>query len=147
MMEARPGNSQEQKQAERIMLELLGERLGVVLGPRRIPLGDGVRVEVDGADADLSILVEAWAHHGPPKVAQKYKVLTDAFKLMYVASTLPHSPRLILCLCDPEAARHFTTARSWAAQALRKYGIQVELVQLPADVSAAVLAAQRRQFR
>jgi hypothetical protein len=52
-----------------------------------------------------------------------------------------------LCLSDPEAARHFTTARSWAAHALRAFAIDVVVVELPAKVKAAVLAAQNRQFR
>jgi hypothetical protein len=52
-----------------------------------------------------------------------------------------------LCLSDADAAGHFTVARSWAAHALRGFGIQVEVVDLPAEVRAAVRAAQQRQFR
>jgi hypothetical protein len=53
----------------------------------------------------------------------------------------------VLCLCDPQAARHFTTARSWAAQALRNFAIEIAVIELPADVKAAVLVAQQRQYR
>ena len=141
------GGSREQRHAEQVMLDLLGERLEVVLRPRRISLDDGVRVELDGADDDLTILVEAWAHHGPPKVAQQHKVLADALKLLHVAASLPVAPRLVLCLCDLDAAHHFRTARSWAAHALRAFAIDVVVVELPAEVKAAVLAAQQRQFR
>jgi hypothetical protein len=42
------GDCREQRDAERVMLGLLGERFGVVLKPRRIALEDGIRVEVDG---------------------------------------------------------------------------------------------------
>lgn len=139
------GNTREQREAEGVMLRLLGERLGLTLRPRRISLPDGIRVELDGADEELSVLVEAWAHQGPPKVAQKHKVLADAFKLLYVASTLPTPPRLVLCLSDHAAARHFTDARSWAAQALRSFGMQVEVVDLPADLRTSITAAQERQ--
>lgn len=141
------GDSREQRHAERVMLDLLGERMGVVLKPRRIPLEEGVRVEIDGADDELSIIVEAWAHQGPPKVAQKHKVLADALKLLHVAARLPVAPRLVLCLCDPEAAHHFATARSWAAHALRAFAIDIAVVELPADLKAAVRAAQQRQYR
>jgi hypothetical protein len=141
------GDSREQRHAEQVMLARLTDRFGVTLGPRRIVLDDGVRVEIDGADEQLSILVEAWAHQGPPRVAQKHKVLADALKLLHVAATLPVAPRLVLCLSDPEAAHHFTTARSWAAHALRAFAIDVVVVELPAKVKAAVLAAQNRQFR
>jgi hypothetical protein len=140
-------DSREQHQAERIMLDLLGTSLGVVLNPMRLVLDDGVRVEVDGADEERSILVEAWAHQGQPKVAQKHKVLADALKLLHIASTLPVAPRLVLCLSDHDAAQHFTTARSWAAHALRGFGIEVIVVDLPPGLKASIADAQRRQFR
>lgn len=146
-VESPSGDSREQRDAERAMLDLLGTRLGLALSPRRFSLADGVRIEVDGADENLTILVEAWAHHGPPKPAQKNKVLADVLKLLHVATTLPTRPRLMLCLCDPAAAHHFTTARSWAAHALNSFGIEVEVVDLPSDLKAAILAAQRRQYR
>jgi hypothetical protein len=140
-------DSRVQREAEPLMLALLGERLRVELTPRRIDLGDGVRVEVDGADTGGTILVEAWAHQGRPKVAQKHKVLADVLKLMHVAAQRPVAPRLVLCLSDPEAAHHFQAARSWAAQAIRDFGVEVEVVELPADVRAAIREAQRRQYR
>jgi hypothetical protein len=142
-----PGHSQEQRWAERVMLELVGERFGVALTPRVISLPDGVRVEIDGVSDDFSILVEAWAHQGPPKSAQKHKVLSDTLKLLYVASTLETLPRLALCLSDPLAAYHFTAAKSWAAMALRNFDVEVVVVEVPADVRDAVIAAQKRQFR
>lgn len=74
-------------------------------------------------------------------------MLSDAFKLIHIARTLDITPRLILCLSDPVAARHFTTSRTWAADALRAFGVGIEIVVLPADVNAAVLTAQRRQYR
>lgn len=52
------GGSREQRHAEWVMLELLGERYGVVLKPRRILLEDGIRVEADGADDVPPVLVE-----------------------------------------------------------------------------------------
>jgi hypothetical protein len=145
--ESQPGDSSEQRRAEGVILRLLGEHLGLTLQPRTIPLGNGVRVEVDGADAALTTLVEVWARHGAPKPAQKHKVLADALKLIYVAKALPTTPRLVLCLCDTEAAHHFKAARSWAADALRAFDIEVAVVDIPADISAAVRAAQLRQFR
>lgn len=141
-----PGDSGEQRQAEGIMLAALSRELGIALQPRRIPVG-AVRVEVDGADEDHAVLVEAWAHQGPPKAAQRHKVLADALKLVWVASTLPARPRLVLCLSDPAAAAPFTGSRSWAGAALHDLGVEVRLVDLPDEVRALVLRAQRRQYR
>lgn len=141
-----PGSSHEQRQAELLMVDALGVQLGRILRPRRLRIGNS-RVEVDAADDDLTVLVEAWAHQGRPKAAQKHKVLADALKLLWIASTLPRTPTLILCLSDEEAARHFTTGRSWAAAALADLGISVTVVDLLEEARQAVRAAQERQRR
>jgi len=62
------GSTHEQRAAESVMLGILGDALGVILSSRRIDHSSGARVEVDGANADLTILVECWAHQGPAKV-------------------------------------------------------------------------------
>ena len=106
-----------------------------------------VRIEVDGVAEDRSVLVEAWAHQGSPKSAQKMKVMNDAFKLI-AASRLfePAIPRLILLFADEDAARPFQS-NSWRASALAALGIEVVVAELPADVRDSIVAAQRRQFR
>ena len=100
------------------------------------------------SDARRTVLVECWAHQGPPKAAQKHKVLADALKLTWIASTLYPRPQLILCLSDPQAAAPFQPgARSWAAQALQDLGIRIEIVDLPDDIRESVVSAQHRQYR
>ncbi|MEU0792435.1 hypothetical protein ABZ342_20390 [Amycolatopsis sp. NPDC005961] len=146
-IEVPPGSSAEQRTAEALMIAHLANRLGVELQPRRIVTPTGARVEVDGVDAAQTVLVEAWAHQGPPKSAQRHKVLADAFKLSWIASTLPARPRLILCFSDDAAAKPFQAGRSWAAAALRDQRIEVFVAELPEQVRAEILAAQRRQYR
>ena len=142
-----PGDSSEQRAAERLMLDALGRDLGgLSLEPARIVI-DQVRVEVDGANAERTVLVECWAHQGTVKAAQKHKVMTDALKLTWVASRLPIRPRLILCMSDPVAATPFTTAQSWAAAAFRDLGIEVRVVTLDAVTKQGVQEAQTRQYR
>jgi hypothetical protein len=142
-----PGHSGEQRAAESLILAHVERVLGVTLKPRRIVTATGARVEVDGADDELTVLVEAWAHQGPPKSAQKHKVLADALKLTWIASTLPVRPRLILCLSDDAAARPFREGRSWAAEALRDLEIEILVAELSPDVRNTILAAQLRQHR
>lgn len=122
--------------------------MGQKLNPARLTLPSGHRVEVGGADANRSTLAECWAHQGPPKSAQRHKVLADAFKLTWIATTIHPRPRLSLCLSDPLAAAPFAPhARSWAARALQDLGIAICVVDLPADVRADLLRAQHRQYR
>lgn len=143
---APPGDSREQQDAEAVMVALLADQLGVPLAPRRIELGDGRRVEIDAASEDLTILCEAWAHQGAPKSAQRNKVLTDAFKLAFTARAVGAPARLILLLSDEAAAAPFR-GRSWYAAALAEFGVEVEVVDLPAELREQIRAAQVRQFR
>lgn len=61
-----PGSSREQRDAERVMLDLLGRQLGRDLSPARLAVPSGGRVEVDGTGADRSVLVECRALRGRP---------------------------------------------------------------------------------
>jgi hypothetical protein len=143
-----PGSSTEQREAERVMLDLLAAKVGVTFEPARLTVPAGSRVEIDGADAARTILVECWAHQGKPKTAQRHKVLADALKLTWIASTIYPRPRLILCMSDPLAAAPFLpTSRAWAARALQDLGITVVVVELPEGVRKGIQAAQERQYR
>jgi hypothetical protein len=142
------GDSAEQRGAERVMLDLLGAQFGLELNPATITVPSGERVQVDGSDASRTLLAECWAYQGPPKSAQKHKVLADAFKLAWIATTLYPRPQLILCLSDPLAAAPFLPgARSWASRAIQDHHITVNVVALPDDLRQRLLQAQQRQYR
>jgi hypothetical protein len=143
------GDSAEQRRAEHLMLNLLEQQLNRRLErPWRRSLPGGGRLEVDGGtDGPEPLLVEAWAHQGPPKPAQRAKVLTDAFKLAFAATLLPRRPRLLLLFSDQQAAAPFRSPRSWPAAALREAGIEVLVVELPEEERAKIREAQRRQYR
>jgi hypothetical protein len=85
---AHPGDSAEQRQAEALILEGLSVALSVAPIPRTFPMGDHIRVSVDGVSDDPAVLVEVWAHQGPPKSAQKAKVITDALNLIWIDRAL-----------------------------------------------------------
>lgn len=141
------GDSQEQRRAEAHMLAALSKRLGVALAPRRIFHPSGARVEIDGADDGLTVLVECWAHQGPAKVAQKNKLVVDATKLNWIGQSLDPKPiRLILCASDPAAVGHLSGV-SWQAQAIRELGVEIEIVNLEPSIVSALNAAQKRQYR
>jgi hypothetical protein len=125
------------------MLDLLEGQLHCRLKrPWRWSLPDGGRLEVDGGtdDPEHPLLVEVWAHQGPPKPAQKAKVLTDAFKLSFAATLVPRRLCLLLLFSDQEAA-------AWSAAAIRQAGIEVMVVTLPEQERAKIRDAQRRQYR
>jgi hypothetical protein len=117
------GDSAEQRGAEALILSAVSAQLGIELVPGRLTVDDSIRVDVDGLSHDPPVLVEAWAHQGPPKPAQKAKVMADAFKLVWIERRLfPRGARKIVAFADPSAAGHFT-GRTWMAAALRELGI------------------------
>ena len=140
-----PAASSEQQRAEVEMLTVLSTQLGVKLRPRHLRSPSGAMIKVDGVAVDGSVLVECWAHQGTAKVAQKWKLMNDAAKLHWAASwVVPTPSRLVVCVSDESAVKHLRGA-SWQGHAIRDMGVKVEVVQLPAELSAAVALAQRRQ--
>ena len=67
-----------QRDAERAILERASRLLGVTVAPRAFALPGGARVEVDGASADLSVLLEVFARQGALNGGQQKKVCQDA---------------------------------------------------------------------
>jgi hypothetical protein len=143
---AAAGDSAEQRAAETLILAAAARKLGVSLTPRRLYLGDGVRVEVDGVSDDPPVFCEVWAHQGPAKVAQGHKVLHDALKLYIAGEALTPRPRLVLALTDAAAASRFQN-HSWYALALRRLGVDLITVDIPDSVRESIRAAQCRQGR
>ncbi|NEE01200.1 hypothetical protein [Phytoactinopolyspora halotolerans] len=140
------GDSSVQREAEVVMLDALAQALRIPLVPERIRLPDGTWVDVDGVSHEPPVLVEAWAHQGKPKSAQRNKVLSDALKLIHVAKILGQEHRRMLCFSDTEAAQPFV-GNTWYAAALRDQRVEVHVVALPRSWRTRILEAQQRQYR
>src|SRR5712692_1664441 len=121
------------------MLAALGVRMKTTFTPTAIQLLEGGHVEVDGVDPEAGVYVEALAHQGPLKGGQIRKVIMDAFKLAFLARTRPGA-QMILLFSDPAASAPFTSKR-WFAQAIRQLGLQVEVVDIPEEMKARLVAA------
>jgi hypothetical protein len=141
-----PGSSQEQKRAERAMIDALAAEIEVQLVPKSIRLPSGNRVAVDGVSDNPPIFCEAWAHQGRPKAAQRAKVAKDLLKLTFLASLVSPPPRLILLFSDEAACAPFRR-RSWIADVIQSHNVEVKIVDLPPELRNAVIAAQHRQYR
>ncbi len=140
------GDSTEQRHAEEYLIARLGESLGAALRKTKFKLPGGEWLEVDGACDTPMILCEAWAHQGPPKPAQKNKVLADALKLLYVERLRSVAARKILLFGDKVAARRFQ-GENWMARAIESFGIEIQIIGLPLEMCNAIERAQKRQYR
>ena len=137
-------SSQEQRDAEPLIREGVARHLGgPALASRVLRLDGGSRVDVDGVSEDESVLVEIFAHQGRLRGGQYGKVARDALKLITLARTRPGS-KLVLAFADEDAAR-CATGKSWLAEALKTWGIEVVVVPLDDKVREGLHAAQVRQ--
>ena len=142
----KPGMSQEQQEAEKWLIDCLSKQLGVCLAKKRLnPIGRSW-LELDGYSENPLIVCEAWAHVGPPKPAQKNKVMVDALKLLYVKDFLQANGRCILLFGDEQAASHFQH-NSWNAKCIESHGIEVKIIEFTPEWKNRVLKAQERQKR
>jgi hypothetical protein len=129
------------------VLHLLTSGLSVDdLAPEVVHLSDQTRVEVDAVSLDPPILFEVWAHQGSLRSGQPNKVMVDAMKLLYVEAVRGTPFRKIIRFTDAAARKPFL-GKGLRAAALVHYGIELMLIELPADVRDTVLQAQKNQFR
>jgi hypothetical protein len=139
-------DSGEQRRAESELINQLSLALGVELKSEPIELGEGVRIAVDGFNREHQVLCEVYAHIGPTRGGQPDKIATDILKMIAAEKRLHGRWRKILCFADPDAARCLC-GRSWLAAVCRDFRVEIKILTLPADLHAAVVAAQQRQFR
>ena len=137
------GENSEQQKAELWMISALSKKLGAELTRRKWSLEGGSYIELDGYCESPKILCEAWAHIGILKTSQKNKVMTDAFKLIFVNKLVKGNSKLILLFADHEAAAHFKE-KTWMAQCLKEHNIIVEVIELPTELKTEILKAQKR---
>ncbi len=140
---AHQSSSHEQQAAEAVILTALAAELGCEVNPRSILLPGGARVEVDGVADTPRTFVEVFAHQGALRGGQHHKVSTDALKLITLGRAFPDA-RLILAFGD-EAACRSLLGRSWKAEALKTWAVEVFVAEIDAHTRDGLLAAQVRQ--
>ncbi len=136
-------DSSAQQDAEATMLSALERELGADFSA--LPTIDGhPYLRPDAIDFDKKIVVEAFARVGKLKPAQCDKVKGDVLKLIYITRLLGSQWRGILCFASDEAAK-YVLGRGWVASAVREFGFEVSVVNLPSETIESIEAAQTRQ--
>lgn len=101
----------------------LGERLGVVLRPRRLALRDGTVVEVEGTDVAGTVVVQFVLNTGAVRSSLRNKVAADLFKLVWIRTSAIQGARAVLCVSPTVAT--LLAGRGWLAAAARDLDIEV----------------------
>jgi hypothetical protein len=139
-----------QQNAEQQMVSQFSIELGRPLVKKTVNL-ENVNVTVDGfyEDERGSTFVEAWAHLGNAKAAQRHKVLADMLKLALITTTLrtlnPDAlvESYLLFACD--RAANLVRGRGWAALAAEKFGIKHCVVEISPETKETIREAQHKQ--
>lgn len=113
------------------------------LPDREIDLGDGVHVMVDGAAADKSVLVEAYARQGTLRGAQLKKVAQDILKLATIRDRPDYAQARAIIVFASEAA--LDSVRGWLRRAAEQQRVELLRIELDDDTRAAIERAQSRQ--
>jgi hypothetical protein len=142
--------SDAQQLAEQEMVRVFSHQLGPELVKTTIPVGTA-EVIVDGFHKDESCvtLIEAWAHVGKTKPAQRNKVLGDMLKLALVTAIFRRDHPSLKCesylvFADTTAA-NIVNGKGWVSQAAKEFGIAARVAALSNDVIQTIKEAQQRQ--
>lgn len=147
-MQVHPSDSTVQQEAEINILHALEVKLNCepgLLRPERIQIKNS-HVELDGYNSDLGILCEAYAHIGKLKVAQTYKVINDAMKMLLVEKVTGKAFRKIIAVCDIEVEKQLSS-NGWKSLALSEFGIEIMWVEIGDCLRNEIVEAQKRQYR
>jgi hypothetical protein len=137
-------DSLEQREAEPLIRSGVEAALGgTTLTPTTLTLPNGARVDVDGVDDEQRVFVEIFAKQGRLRGAQFHKVARDALKLITITKDRPETRRIV-AFADQQAA-DCVLGKSWLAEALTTWGIEVLVVELDEEIRAGLRAAQARQ--
>lgn len=136
--------SDEQLSAERHILDALNLKHGLSLRPKKLDLGGGVVVVLDGVDENRRVLCEIYARVGRLKGAPPDKLASDILKMELVERKLGMRFRKMVAFCDSGAAASLNS-RSWLSAAAASLGVDVEVMVVPSNVREEIVAAQKRQ--
>ncbi len=144
--EVHPSDSLAQRAAELLIVAALSSNIGIPLAKTSIPTKNGGRVELDGADEHLSVLVEAFAHQGALRSGQAKKLATDALKLTRIGRQVG-AKRLVLAVADKPVEAYLQRPKAWLTQALIDLNVEVVRVGLDEATADSLRVAQTVQYR
>jgi hypothetical protein len=141
---AHQSDSLTQREVETLIIAGLSSKIRRKLAKRKLTLPGGAQVEVNGVSRDESILAEVFAHQGPLKGGQFGKVARDTLKLITLRRRRSKA-RVILAFADPVPAAQVSGGKSWLAEAINTWKVEVVVVKLDQAARNRLLASQKTQ--
>lgn len=145
MIDTSKSKSDEQQKAEIIIGDCVEEYLACPLKRNeRIVLTEGVHIVPDLYSEQDRIVGEIFAHIGSLKIGQQHKISQDILKMLLLEKTKGIKYRKMLVIVD-DKMEEYLKGKSFIAESIRQFGIEIKKIDLLDETYEAVLNAQKRQ--
>ena len=145
MIDTNKSKSDEQQKAEIIIGDRVEEYVSCSLKRNeRVVLTEGVHIVPDLYSEKDRIVGEIFAHIGSLKVGQQHKISQDILKMLLLEKAKGVKYRKLLIIVD-DKIEEYLKEKSFIAESIRQFGIEIKKIDLLGETYEAVLNAQRRQ--
>lgn len=145
MIDTSKSKSDEQQKAEIIIGDRVEEYFACPLKRNeRVVLSEGVHIVPDLYSEKDRIVGEIFAHIGSLKVGQQHKISQDILKMLLLEKTKGVNYRKMIVIVD-DTIEEYLKGKSFIAESIRQFGIEIKKIDLLDETYEAVLNAQRRQ--
>lgn len=146
MINTSKSSSIEQQNAEVFIADVVERWLGCSLQRgAKVFLGDGVHIEPDLYSEGERVICKIFAHIGALKVGQQHKISQDILKMLLLEKTTGFAYRKIIVVADDKVEKYLH-GKSFIAESIRQFGIEVKKINLSDEVRMSVTNAQARQI-
>ena len=145
MMDTSKSKSDEQQKAEITIGDRVEEYVACPLKrSERVVLTGGVHIVPDLYSEKDRIVGEIFAHIGSLKVGQQHKISQDILKMLLLEKTKGVKYRKMIIIVD-EKIEEYLKGKSFMAESIRQFGIEIKKVDLPDETYENIMHAQKRQ--
>ncbi len=139
-----PSDSGKQREIEQIIVNEIAQKDNLKFEIKKSINIKDVIFEFDFYNEEKKIIGEIYAGINNISSGSRKKVLTDCFKMVY-AEKLINSPCIKKLIFVDEKIKKVFTGKSWAATAIREYGILIDVIEIPEASMKELKAAKELQ--
>lgn len=145
MRDTSKSKSDEQQKAEIFIGDCVEEELSCSLKRNeKVVLSEEVHIVPDLYSEKDKIVGEIFAHIGSLKVGQQHKISQDILKMLLLEKIKGVEYRKIIVVVD-EKIEEYLKGKSFIAESIRQFGIDIKKVDLPDETYENIMHAQKRQ--
>lgn len=145
MIDTSKSKSDEQQKAEIIIGNRVEKELSCSLKRNeKVVLSEEIHIVPDLYSEQDRIVGEIFAHICSIKVGQKHKISQDILKMLLLEKIKGVKYRKMIIIVD-EKIEEYLKGKSFMAESIRQFGIEIKKVDLPDETYENIMHAQKRQ--